>query len=180
MKIKNFKSFNETKSGELYDYGCVMVYLNIPDWERLVTKVPEEELYMKEDPTYGYETSPHCTILYGLHSDVSDEDVASIFRDVSRNDISIEIDGIGFFSGKDYDVVKMNVKSDKLTELNSKLTKLPHTTDYPDYHPHITMSYVLKGNGQKYVNPNFHLRFNRIDKIVYSKTNGEELEIPLR
>jgi hypothetical protein len=57
------------------------------------------------------------------------------------------------------------------------LVKLPHTTDYPDYHPHSTIAYLKKGKGEKYtdklkgaeyiVNPS---------KIVYSKPDGNKIE----
>jgi hypothetical protein len=73
----------------------------------------------------------------------------------------------------------MNVSSEKLHELNKLAKNLPHTDSYPDYKPHLTIAYLLKGKGNKYVNPNFNLNINTIDKIVYSKTNGEKIDIPL-
>ena len=76
-------------------------------------------------------------------------------------------------------VLKMNVKSEKLNELNKLATRLPHTSTYPDYKPHLTIAYLTKGNGNKFVNSNFNLKIDTIDKIVYSKTNGEKIDIPL-
>ena len=73
----------------------------------------------------------------------------------------------------------MNVESPMLRVLNSRISELPHTTDYPDYRPHITVAYVKPGKAEKYVDPEYRKVFSNIDKIVYSKTNGETVDIPL-
>jgi len=180
MDIKNFQEFSETKSGDLYDYGCVMVYCKVPGWGSIIGNIAEEDLYQPDDdPTYGRETSPHCTILYGLHSNVQDRDVIMAFEGVGKKDIRISVDGIGCFENPDYDVVKMNVVSPKLSDLNSKLSELPHTTDFPDYKPHITIAYVKPGLGRKYVDPDYKISFDKVDTIVYTKTDGKEIRIPL-
>ena len=176
MNIKKFESF-KTKSGELYDYGCVMVYLNISNWDNIVSKIDESDLYQPNNQVYGYETSPHVTILYGLHSDVEDSDVINIFKNKSIKEICV--DGIGVFPGEEFDVVKMNIESDILTSLNSKLMKLPNSNDYPDYIPHVTIAYILPGKGKKYVDNKYQHTFTRINKVVYEKTNGEKIEIPI-
>jgi 2'-5' RNA ligase len=174
------KKFNEMKSGDLYDYGCVMVYLDIPNWKNIVSKINPDELYLPEDPTHGYETDPHATILYGLHPEVTDEDITKAIQSQNLSHILLDIDGIDTFQNKDYDVVKMNVKSDTLNNLNKELSKLPHTTDYPDYKPHVTMAYLKPGNGKKYHQPDYKHKFDKIKKIVYSKTNGDKVEIPIK
>lgn len=173
------KKFNEMKSGDMYDYGCVMVYLDIPNWNNIVSKINPEELYLPEDPTHGIESNPHTTILYGLHPEVTDEDVTKAVKSQNLSNIILDIDGIDTFQNKDYDVVKMNVKSDALNSLNKEISKLPHTTDYPDYRPHLTIAYVKPGHGKKYHQPDYKHSFNKIKKIVYSKTNGDKVEIPL-
>lgn len=180
MLIKNFKSFLEGKSGNLYRYGCVMLHLNIPNWENIIRRIDEEDLYDPTNPTHGYEISPHITIIYGLHSTVKDEDVISIFDGLNGSDFDISIDGIECFENKYNDVVKMTIKSNKLIELNKELSKLPNTTDFPDYKPHMTLGYVIKGKGSKYVQPDYKYTFSDIDKIVYSKPNGEEVIINLK
>jgi len=88
---------------------------------------------------------------------------------------------ISIFENDNFDVVKFDIIGDsktKLNKMNAKLVKLPHTTDYPDYHPHTTIAYVKAGTGNDYtktlskedslvVKPN---------KVVYSKANGEQKE----
>jgi 2'-5' RNA ligase len=182
MRLKRyfeFMSILEDKSGTMYEYGCLMIYVKIPNWEQFIGDVDRETLYEPENERYGLETEPHATILYGIHKDVSDEQVLEMFSNIKKSDFDIYVDSIDCFYNKDYDVLKMNIKSNKLNELNKLATQLPHTSTYPDYKPHLTIGYFLKGMANKYVNLNFDMKINTIDKIVYSKTNGEKIDIPL-
>ena len=60
-----------------------------------------------------------------------------------------------FENGK-FDVLKFDVgytdkKSSFLHDCNEELTKLPYKSDFPDYHPHMTVAYLKPGMGNKYV-----------------------------
>jgi 2'-5' RNA ligase len=178
-RYSDFMSLLEDKSGTMYEYGCLMVYLDLPNWSKVVSNIDKRELYEPSSERYGIETEPHITILYGIHSDVSDGQVIELFEGVKKTDFDITVNGIDCFFNKDYDVLKMDVKSNKLNELNELCKTLPHTSAYPDYKPHITIAYLLKGNGSKYMNPTFQMKMNNIDKIVYSKPNGEKIDISL-
>lgn len=181
MIIKQFEKFKLflEKDSTLYEYGCLMVYLTIPNWDRIISNIDPNHLYNPENERYGKETEPHCTILYGIHSDVSDEEIISMFSNLEVSDFDVEVDGIDCFYNKDYDVLKLNVRSDKLNQLNGLAKELPHTSDYPDYKPHITLAYLIKNFGKLYVDPTFNMFVDKIDKIVYSKPNGEKIDIPL-
>jgi len=191
MIIKSYKEFMsilEYKSGTMYEYGCVMLYLEIPNWKDfLETKIlhgkkieeMDGDLYEPKNERYGIETDPHITILYGIHKDVSDDEVLKMFSNIKKSDFDISADGVDCFYNKDYDVLKMNVKSNKLNELNKLARKLKHTSTYPDYKPHLTIGYFLKGKSNEYVDLNFDMKIDTIDKIVYSKSNGEKIDIPL-
>lgn len=167
------------KSGKLYEYGCVMIYFKIPNWESIVSKIETKDLYDPHSGRHGLETQPHITVLYGLHSEVNEQQIEEALSGISDKDIDIEIDGINFFENKDFDVVKMNIKSDVLHEMNRRLSGLPHTTDYPEYKPHMTVAYVLPGLGKKYLEPTYHYKFNDHSKVVYSKTDGTKSDIKL-
>jgi 2'-5' RNA ligase len=52
-------------------------------------------------------------------------------------------------------------------DINEKLSILPHTTDFPDYNPHITIAYVKKGKGKKYVVDNYNATLSS-KKVMYS------------
>jgi len=183
MRLKTYSQFKlmlEDKSGTMYEYGCLMLYLDLPNWSKMVSDIDKRELYEPTNERYGIETEPHITILYGVHSDVTDDQVIDLFKEVRKSDFDITVNGIDCFFNKDYDVLKMDVKSNKLNELNEICKTLPHTSTYPDYKPHITIAYLLKGNGSKYMNPTFQMKMNNIDKIVYSKPNGEKIDIPIK
>jgi len=178
-KFEKFKLFLE-KDSTLYEYGCLMVYLNIPNWNDFISRVDPNDLYESTNERYGFETEPHCTILYGIHTDVNDDQIIEMFSNMKKSEFDIQIDGVDCFYNKEYDVLKLNVKSNKLNELNDLAKSLPHTSTYPDYKPHITLSYLIKGKGADYVNPTFNINLdNTIEKIVYSKPNGEKIDIPL-
>lgn len=176
MVIKSYQTFLESKN---YRYGCVMVYLDIPNWEEITSIIDKKDLYKPEDRKYGIQKNPHVTILYGLHSDVKDEDVIKIFDNIKSSDFKINVNKIDSFNNQEFDVVKMSVSCDKLYELNKELMKLSHTTDYPDYKPHITLAYVLPGESEKYLQNNYNYTFENIKNIIYSKSNGEKIQIKL-
>lgn len=181
MIIKDFNKFKLflEKDSKMYEFGCLMVYLSVPNWHKLISKINPTHLYSPDNERYGLESEPHCTILYGIHSDVSDDEVISMFSNLNKNDFDIEVDGIDCFHNKDYDVLKLNVKSQALNHLNTIAKELPHTSDYPDYKPHITICYLNKNFGRLYVDPTFNIFIDTIDKIVYSKPNGQKIDIPL-
>ena len=101
--------------------------------------------------------------------------VKSVF-DNYHEDIHIEVDGVGVFENDKFDVVKFNVNPDgALQHLFDELSKFPNSNEYPDYKPHITIAYVKKGMGKKYVKPDYKYTVNNVDKICYSMANGKKV-----
>ncbi len=176
--VPNCVPVKESDQQQTYDYGCSMIYFDFPKIEEIHSMIDEEDIYTEEgDRSYGLETEPHATLLYGLHShDLEDDDVidASVKNGIPKE---LKLHNASCFNNDKYDVLKFDVDSDHLHKINGELTKLPHTTDYPDYHPHTTIAYLKKGTGEKYteklkdswytVNPS---------KIVYSKPDGSKIE----
>lgn len=174
MIIKSYIQFIKESSG--YQYGCVMVEVPVSNWDEITSYIKPEDVYTGGDDTHGIQENPHVTILYGLHDGVTEEQVKSVFEDFT-GDINIKVNGIGIFENKDYDVVKFNVDPDgALQELHDKLSEFPNSNDFPDYKPHITISYVNKGTGKKYVKPDYRYEVKNVDKITYSMANGTETE----
>ena len=170
----------EGKSGSLYKYGCVMLELNIQNWDELTKSIDPNDVYLPEDPSHGIETDPHVTILYGLHRGVTPEQVKSVF-DNFHGEIHVEVDGVGIFENEEFDVVKLNVKADgALQELHDKLKEFPNSDEYPVYKPHITISYVKKGTGKKYVNPNYKHTFTDIGQVKYSTPEGQKVYFDIK
>ena len=173
MIIKSYIQFIKESSG--YEYGCVMVEVPVSNWNEITSFIDPEDVYTGGDDSHGIQELPHVTILYGLHKEVTSEMVKSVFEEFTGN-INIEVNGIGIFENKDYDVVKFNVNPDgALQELHDKLSEFPNSNEYPDYKPHITIAYVNKGMGKKYAKPDYKYTVKNVDKITYSLANGEKV-----
>jgi hypothetical protein len=179
--LKNFKQFissliKENKS-DTFEYGCAMVYFDFPEMQNLHGQIDQADIYTEEgDRSYGLEDEPHTTLLFGLHSnEIDDETVMSICK--SRPIGELTLSNPSLFENKDYDVLKFDVENPVILEINADLSKLPHTTNFPDYHPHATIGYLKKGMGQKYVDLFSSQEYKVMpSSIVYSKPDGSRIE----
>jgi 2'-5' RNA ligase len=173
MKIKKYIQFIKESSG--YEYGCVMVEVPVKNWKEITSYIDPEDIYTGGDDTHGIQENPHVTILYGTHKEVTPEMIKSVFDNFTDN-INIVVDGIDIFENEDYDVVKFNVKPDgALKYLHDELSKFPNSNSFPDYKPHITICYVKKGTGKKYVKPEYKYEVKNVNKITYSMPNGKKV-----
>jgi len=169
------ESINEAKKDtkKKYPYGCSMIYFDFPQMKIIHDDILEDDVFTEEG--YGLETEPHVTLLYGLHSDeIKDDEVL----DISSNGItSIGLGNPSLFENEKYDVLKFDAEADFLHKINGELSKLPHTTDFPNYHPHCTIAYLKPGKGKKYAEM-FKNRVYEVfpTKVVYSKPDGTKLE----
>jgi hypothetical protein len=52
-----------------YEYGCVMLMLNVtqPEWYNIIPHIEENDIYDNESGEFGIETEPHITLLFGLN-----------------------------------------------------------------------------------------------------------------
>ena len=176
-RIKTFKDYKALNEKKKYDYGCSMIYFDFPKMDEIHSKIDENHLYTEEgDVTYGLETEPHTTLLYGLHSDEIDDNHvmdASTKHPIPK---TLRLHNPSLFQNEKYDVLKFDVDSDHLHKINSELKKFPFTSDYPDYHPHTTVAYLKKGMGEKYAKDLSGKFFDvNPSKIVYSKPSGEKI-----
>jgi hypothetical protein len=181
-RIQLKKLLNET-SVTPYSYGCVMLYLDFPKIQLIHNLIVSNDIYNIDDVMYGLEKDPHITLLYGLHSEVTEEQVKKIcerceFTDVIAYNVSL-------FEAENYDVLKFDIRYPNrsgafLTRCNRMLRELPHTSTYPTYHPHLTIAYVKSGKGKKYVElmKNIHIRLSP-SHIEYSKADGHRIKIKL-
>jgi 2'-5' RNA ligase len=173
MKLKKYIEFIKESSG--YEYGCVMIEVPVSNWNELTNSIDSKDVYTGGDDSHGIQEYPHLTLLYGLEKGVTEDQVKSVI-DNFKGEIKIEIDGINLFENEQFDVLKFNVVSDAgLQQLHDELSKLPNTDKFPIYKPHITIAYLNKGMGKKYVNPNYKYSVKNINKIVYSRPNSEKV-----
>ena len=164
------KFINEVKKNDNIEYGCLMLFFHIPKWNYITSLIKKEDIYDLDG--YGIENEPHVTILYGFHDDVK----PNVLLDEIKNNfnlkpIEIKINEISIFENSDYDVVKFDVDSDDLVEINKFIKKFPHTSDYSDYKPHMTISYVKRGMGKKYIKKLKKTYSLFGNKLVYSDKN---------
>lgn len=179
--VKLFEEFmseiNEKKKA--YDYGCVMLYFDFPGMAELHKKIDPEHVFKDpNDPTFGLEDEPHCTLLYGLHDGVETEVVENIMKNYAFGNCTITDSSL--FENEKFDVLKFDVTGDNLHDCNKELCKLPHTTDYPDYHPHMTVAYLTPGKGKMYADM-FKDKVETLKPkyIVYSKPDGSKDKIEI-
>jgi 2'-5' RNA ligase len=149
-----------------YDYGAVMAATWPEGWEDILSSIDRHDLYCGDDGTYGLETEPHVTVLYGLHKEVH-EDLVCRMCQAFEGPVQAEVTGLSTFDNDDYDVLKLDVESDALRKLNKGFKGLPYTTEYEDYNPHMTIAYLKKGTAEKYDDLDKHvpkkLKFPRFE-----------------
>lgn len=174
-----FESFS-IQEKKTYEYGCVMLYFDFPYMFKIQDGINPSHLYEEDkDSSYGLEAEPHCTLLYGLHEEVTDEMVENIARNYAFGNCTIK--NASLFENEKFDVLKFDVEGDNLHDCNKELCKLPHTTNFPDYHPHMTIAYIKPGMGKKYAEM-FNNQYHELKPkyIVYSKPDGSKTQIELK
>ena len=163
-----------------YDYGYVMLYFRFNDLPSLHYRISSTHLYtLKNDiDKFGLDGNPHTTLLNGLEHNV---DVSDVDRALENFEYSnCELSNISLFEKK-YDVLKYDVSGSNLHESNKALSKLPHTTEYSVYRPHLTIAYLKSGLGERYVKRFKKTKYNLQPKhIVYTKPNGKEYKIDIK
>ena len=138
---------------------CVMVGLpKLQSLTEFIQGIPEADLFLPENRSYGREVKPHITVLYGIQP-VSETVTKNILSKIPAR-ITATLGEVSVFencSGPDgnFDVVKVDVSSPHLTRINEALRKtVEYKNDYPDYKPHVTIAYVKPGMGKKFVGEN--------------------------
>jgi hypothetical protein len=176
IKLMDLLKENSTSH---YDYGCVMLYLDFPlikTWQKLILK---DDIYEESgDSTYGLEDIPHVTLLDGLHSEVTLEQVENALKEIKFSPCKIH--NFSIFRNSKYDVMKFDVVGKNLKEANDALKTLPHTNLFPDYKPHMTLAYVKPFIGHLYI-PEFRgLQYIiPIKEVVYSTSSGKKYKVNL-
>jgi hypothetical protein len=165
---------------QTFDYGCVMLYFDFIQMNKIHDFIDPNDIYIQEgDRTFGLEDEPHCTLLYGLHDGVSNENVKSVLDKYTYT--TLKAHNISLFKNPDYDVLKFDVQGDNLHETNSDLQQYPYTSNFPDYHPHMTVGYLNSGSGKRYVEMLKDYEYELLPKYaVYSKPDGNKIKIKIK
>ena len=102
--------------------------------------IPAEDLY-PEKGAGGLEKQPHVTVAYG-HEEEDPTPTKEALQDMLAG--QGRLDRLSTFDNKDYRVLKFDVDSDALHELNKRLReriKMPGLT-FKEYNPHVTVAYL--------------------------------------
>lgn len=179
--MKKYLEFIKESNRQSTGLGCVMIDFNFTNWDELLESIDEDDIYIEEGKNYGSQSRPHLTLLYGIRPQVTDEQILECFKGFTEDDFKVNINGVSIFDTNDnFDVVKLGIEiTPKLKEINRKLSKLPNSNPYSEYIPHITLAFVKKGTGKKYINPDYKYDIKDIEKIIYSRPDNSEFKINL-
>lgn len=123
------------------------------------------------------EDIPHITVRYGLNID-RPETVKNLLKHFGL--VRVRLGRLSLVAGKDSDVLKVEVQSNELDEMNRRLALVPNTVLHRAYNPHLTIAYLNPGTGMKYLGPTrltgTELLF---DSMVFSDKNRSHSEIAL-
>lgn len=170
------------KEDKKHEYGCAMLFFDFPQIKDIHNQIDKNDIYVDpEDPSFGLEDKPHCTLLFGLYPEVTTEDIKEVINKYYTPQYFLGWKPSLFEN--EYDVLKLDVREfrgDDLHKLNKELSKFPHKESPYEYHPHMTIAYLKKGTGQKYVDKFQKLQFDlKPSYAVYSKPDGTQDKIEI-
>src|SRR5579862_8105873 len=158
--------------------GCLMAMVDSSVCSTLMEFgkkiIKDEDIYHqvneKGEDEYGREHECHVTIRYGFTKDLNELEVRQLLA--GRKKFNVKVTGLDIFdSNPEFDVVKFVIESPVLTQLNMLTQIYPNKTDFPDYHPHLTLAYVKKGTFPHKKELNLELP---IDNVIYSPISGDK------
>ena len=134
-------------------YNCIMIgYEPIEKIQRIQESIDENDLYHgdnNDENEYGLEKESHITLLYGLHENVTCEDVKPYLLPLMEYKAMLY--NVSSFSNEKFDVLKSDIKSSAMKKTNKLLRdNLPHDDLHDEYHPHMTIAYLKPGTAKKY------------------------------
>ena len=164
---------------EAYDFSSVQIQIpedlanEIYQWG--LDNIPDTDLCPTEK---GRETDIHITLKYGLHN-FDFTEVRNILG--GKGPINIELGPMSLFNSDNYDVLKIDIISSDLHRLNKQICKgMEYTDTFPKYKPHLTLAYLNKGAGDKFVgNKDFKGRKMRLDSVLFSGHDNRRTMIKL-
>ena len=165
-----------------YDYSSIHVPVPEPLATDIISwgqaKLRNDNIFMYEG-TLGREDEIHVTVLYGLHSESSQQTRELLS---SETPFQVVLKKIKVFSNDTrFDVVYIEAECDRLIELNKKLKKhVTYTSRYTKYEPHVTIAYTKKDKGwDLYGEKDFEGKCFECSSLVFSSKNGTKESILL-
>jgi hypothetical protein len=136
---------------DVYKFSCTQIQAPadiagfLMQWGK--QNIPEENLYYDEKGDNGREVEPHVTVKYGLQIPAPNQALLQIIG--TTKPFKVKLGLVSLFENPKFDVVKVDVDSPELHQLNRAISEaIPCKDTFPDYHPHMTIAYVKKGTGR--------------------------------
>jgi len=166
---------------EAHSYSCAMLNLS-PSLAKKIesfakANIKNEDLFTEEGDG-GWPEKTHVTVKYGITEEAPDG-VESLIGGFGT--VNFKLKDVTKFEAKEYDVLKIDVESPKLREMNKIISDNMETVDtFPKYHPHVTLAYVKKGKGDHLINNSkFNGVVDMVEKVYFTNKHDEEYYIKL-
>lgn len=160
--LKMFDNFINEKY-KILDF--LLFKVDVPEWGEILDRINPEHIWGIENTKNpalpgGYQTTPHVTLLFGIHR-VSTSEIDFFLKFNNVSSFKFDVEGIDIFKGKSYDVLKMSVvPSPELKKLNRTLkNRFPAIRQHDEYIPHITIAYIKKQYSHLYIDPSYRATF---------------------
>lgn len=168
-----------------YNYSCLMAVFpdDIAARVRAFSyAIPDSDIYEIDDVEHGRPEEIHCTVKYGIHTADPDE----LIELLAEHDlVRAELRDVTVFDNPDCVVLKIDVDSPELAEVNALISaKLKCTDTFPDYKPHVSIAYLKhRAEDQKYYRKFMCGMFNGtevwFDRLRFSTAAGNRTWIDL-
>ena len=160
---------------EAFDYSSVQCDMPYDLAEEVIAwgkeNIPDEDLAGD-----GREDNIHVTCKYGLY----DHDPFELREVLAKfGTINITLGKISTFENDETDIVKIDVDSSKIHQLNKIISdKFSHIDTHSTFIPHLTIAYVKPGCGKKYQgNKFFSGRKIKITSVIFSGSDNRKTEL---
>lgn len=183
MTFRTFKQYLTEQSSKKRDYSSTHILLpndlgdSIINWCK--NEIPDKAIFRKpDDPSFGRETEPHVTIIYGL-LDGFDQKYRHYFS--TKKPFTISLGRMSLFENEIFDVLKIDIVSKELRELHLEMReRFPNYQTFPNYKPHATIAYLEKGKGEKYKSIDiFNGKKFKATEVIFSSKDGTKTSMAI-
>jgi 2'-5' RNA ligase len=160
-------------------YSCLL--FNLPGDIAFEVRMLGDRIDLADlkDGISSRELNPHITLKWGLQTDNPEEVRKAIDWE---GPIACQIGKCSVFSNPTEDVVKLEINSQGLHNLNTSVCKhLENVNTHPEYKPHITIAYCKPGAGAKYADllNDLEGKVVAFDTVIFSSSTKHRTPINL-
>jgi 2'-5' RNA ligase len=139
--------------------------------------IPQALRKRTEDMPGGIPDEVHITVKYGILTEDA-EDVANVLA--GNDPIRIKLGNASVFHNEEAAVLKLGVDSIGLRKLYNRICKnIAHVNTYRDFHPHVTVAYMVKKDEDPYYyrtffDDSYAGREFEVEEALFSAANGSQ------